>query len=252
VCYGDVHALGVTNSAVQAPLLLFGTEPQKKKYLRRMATGETLGAFWFDGAGGGVGCRGDQGARDSRRNAYKLSGTKTWVTNGSAAGVVAGVCENRSCGGRERDFRVFGQPGFAGFRVGRHEDKMGQRSSPSVEILLNDVSCRWKPAGGRGQGEDCVERAGWRAHWIAAQAVGLAQGALEETVKYAKQRSVWEKYLASFRHSVDDCGYATEIEAARGLTHHAAWLKDAHPTKVGASSSKGQALCQRNGESRGV
>jgi len=92
----------------------------------------------FDGAGGGVGCRGDSGARDSRRNAYKLSGTKTWVTNGSAAGVLLVFAKTDPAAGGKGISAFLVEPGFAGFRVGRHEDKMGQRSSPSVEILLND------------------------------------------------------------------------------------------------------------------
>src|SRR4029077_2174558 len=81
-------ALGVTNSAVQAPLLLFGTEAQKKKYLRRMATGETLGAFCLTEPAAGSDAAGIQARAVRDGNVYKLNGTKTWVTNGSAAGVL--------------------------------------------------------------------------------------------------------------------------------------------------------------------
>jgi alkylation response protein AidB-like acyl-CoA dehydrogenase len=234
-------ALGVTNSAVQAPLMLFGTEAQKKKYLRPMATGETLGAFCLTEPAAGSDAAGIQARAIRDGNVYKLNGTKTWVTNGSVAGVllVFAKTEPVACGKGISAFLV--EPGFAGFRVGRHEDKMGQRSSPSVEILLNDcVVPLENRLGEEGQGLKIALSAldGGRIG-IAAQAVGLAQGALDETVKYAKQRKAFGKSISDFQAiqwMIADM--QTEIEAARGLTQYAAWLKDAHPTKVGASASK--------------
>jgi len=234
-------ALGVTNSAVQAPLLLFGTEAQKKKYLRRMATGETLGAFCLTEPAAGSDAAGIQGRAVRNGNVYKLNGTKTWVTNGSAAGVLLVFAKTDPAAGGKGISAFLVEPGFAGFRVGRHEDKMGQRSSPSVEILLNECEV---PAenrlGEEGQGLKIALSAldGGRIG-IAAQAVGLAQGALEETVKYAKQRKAFGKNISEFQAiqwMIADM--QTEIEAARGLTYYAAWLKDTHPSKMGASASK--------------
>jgi butyryl-CoA dehydrogenase len=234
-------ALGVTNSAVQSPLMLFGTEAQKKKYLRRMATGETLGAFCLTEPAAGSDAAGIQARAIRDGNVYKLNGTKTWVTNGSAAGVLIVFAKTDPVAGGKGISAFLVEPGFAGFRVGRHEDKMGQRSSPSVEILLNDcVVPVENRLGDEGQGLKIALSAldGGRIG-IAAQAVGLAQGALEETVKYAKQRKAFGKSISEFQAiqwMIADM--QTEIEAARGLTHYAAWLKDAHPTKVGASASK--------------
>jgi butyryl-CoA dehydrogenase len=234
-------ALGVTNSAVQAPLMLFGTEAQKKKYLRPMATGETLGAFCLTEAAAGSDAAGIQARAVRDGNAYKLNGTKTWVTNGSAAGVLLVFAKTDPAAGGKGISAFLVEPGFAGFRVGRHEDKMGQRSSPSVEILLNDcVVPVENRLGEEGQGLKIALSAldGGRIG-IAAQAVGLAQGALEETVKYAKQRKAFGKNISEFQAiqwMIADM--QTEIEAARGLLYYAAWLKDAHPTKVGASASK--------------
>jgi butyryl-CoA dehydrogenase len=262
-------ALGVTNSAVQAPLLLFGTEAQKKKYLRRMATGETLGAFCLTEAAAGSDAAGIQATAvccpaqschpertgvpnepgfgsvgwgsEGSAFSYRLNGTKTWVTNGSVAGVLLVFAKTDPAAGGKGISAFLVEPGFAGFRVGRHEDKMGQRSSPSVEILLNDcVVPVENRLGEEGQGLKIALSAldGGRIG-IAAQAVGLAQGALEETVKYAKQRKAFGKSISEFQAiqwMIADM--QTEIEAARGLTHYAAWLKDAHPTKVGASASK--------------
>jgi len=234
-------AIGVTCSAVQAPLLMFGKEAQKKKYLRRMATGETLGAFCLTEPAAGSDAAGIQARAVRDGNCYKLNGTKTWVSNGSVAGVLLVFAKTDPAAGGKGISAFLVEPGFAGFRVGRHEDKMGQRSSPSVEILLNDcVVPVENRLGEEGQGLKIALSAldGGRIG-IAAQAVGLAQGALEETIKYAKQRKAFGKSISEFQAiqwMIADM--QTEIEAARGLTHYAAWLKDAHPTKVGASSSK--------------
>jgi alkylation response protein AidB-like acyl-CoA dehydrogenase len=234
-------ALGVTNSAVQAPLLLFGTEAQKKKYLRRMATGETLGAFCLTEPAAGSDAAGIQARAVRVGDCYKLNGTKTWVTNGSVAGVLLVFAKTDPDAGGKGISAFLVEPGFAGFRAGRHEDKMGQRSSPSVEILLNDcVVPVENRLGEEGQGLKIALSAldGGRIG-IAAQAVGLAQGALDETVTYAKQRTAFGKKIAEFQAiqwMIADM--QTEIEAARGLVYYAAWLKDAHPTKVGASASK--------------
>jgi len=234
-------ALGVTNSAVQAPLILFGTEAQKKKYLRPLATGETLGAFCLTEPAAGSDAAGIEARAVRDGDCYRLTGTKTWVTNGSAAGVLIVFAKTAPHAGGKGISAFLVEPGFAGFRVGRHEDKMGQRSSPSVEILLNDcVVPVENRVGEEGHGLKIALSAldGGRIG-IAAQAVGLAQGALEETVKYAKQRKAFGKNISEFQAiqwMIADM--QTEIEAARGLVHYAAWLKDAHPARVGASASK--------------
>src|SRR5947208_3554477 len=234
-------AIGVTNSAVQAPLVMFGNAAQKRKYLRRIATGETLGAFCLTEPAAGSDAAGIQARAIRDGNVYKLNGTKTWVTNGSASGVLLVFAKTDPAAGRKGISAFLVEPGFAGFKVGRHEDKMGQRCSPSVEILLDDcVVPVENRLGEEGQGLRIALSAldGGRIG-IAAQGVGVAQGALEETIKYAKQRKAFGKSLAEFQAiqwMIADM--QMEIEAARGLTHYAAWMKDAHPAKRGAASSK--------------
>ncbi len=234
-------ALGVTNSAVQVPLMMFGADAQKKKYLRRMATGEMIGAFCLTEPAAGSDAAGIQARATRHGDVYKLNGTKTWVTNGNVAGVLIVFAKTNPEAGGKGISAFLVEPGFTGFRVGRHEDKMGQRSSPSVEILLNDcVVPVENRLGEEGQGLKIALSAldGGRIG-IGAQAVGLAQGALEEAVKYAKQRKAFGKSISEFQAiqwMIADM--QTEIEAARGLVYYAAWLKDAHPTKTGASSSK--------------
>jgi alkylation response protein AidB-like acyl-CoA dehydrogenase len=233
-------ALGVTNSAVQRPILTFGTDEQKKKYLPRLASGEILGSFCLTEAGAGSDAAGIQ-ARAVRDGAvYRLSGAKTWVTNGSDAGVYIIFAKSDPEAGGRGISAFLVEPTFKGFKIGRHEDKMGQRSSPSVEILLNECEV---PAANRlgeeGQGlKIALSTLDGGRIGIAAQAVGLAQGALEESIKYAKQRRAFGKSIGEFQAiqwMIADM--ETEIEAARGLTYYAAWLKDSGKS-MGAAASK--------------
>ena len=242
-------SVGVTNSAVQVPLLAFGNEAQKKKYLRRMATGETLGAFCLTEPQAGSDAAGIQTRAAKCDCGYRLNGTKTWVTNGSVAGVFIVFAKTNpdadgvagSAGASKKDITAFlVEPTFNGFRVGRHEEKMGQLSSPSVEIVLNDCEVPLENRlGEEGQGLKIALSAldGGRIG-IAALAVGLAQGALEESVKYAKHRRAFGKSISEFQAiqwMLADMH--TELEAARGLVYHAAWLKDSGG-HMGAAASK--------------
>lgn len=234
--------LGVTNSAVQRPLLAFGTEAQKRKYLKRLASGEILGAFCLTEpqAGSDAAAIQTRAERVADGESYRLNGTKSWVTNGGVAGVYVVFAKTDAEAGGKGLSAFLAEPGFTGFKAGRHEDKMGQRSSPSVEILLNECEV---PAenrlGEEGQGLKIALSAleGGRIG-IGALAVGLAQGALDEAVKYAKQRKAFGKAIGEFQAiqwMIADM--ETEIEAARGLVYHAAWLKDSGG-KTGAAASK--------------
>ena len=249
-------ALGVTNSAVQVPILQFGTEGQKQKYLKRLATGEILGSFCLTEAAAGSDAAGIQAtatrvptfenvalglspASSNVNYIYKISGAKTWVTNGSAAGVYIVFAKTDPSAGGKGITAFLVEPSFKGLKIGRHEDKMGQRSSPSVEILLNDCEV---PAenrlGEEGQGLKIALSAldGGRIG-IAAQAVGLAQGALDDSITYAKQRKAFGKFIGEFQAiqwMLADM--QTEIEAARGLLYYAAWLKDSGKAMGSAAS----------------
>lgn len=255
-------ALGVTNSAVQAPLAQFGTAAQKEKYLRRLASGEILGSFCLTEAVAGSDAAGIQSTATRRlchptqhdhppqdghpeRSAgsafcYRLSGAKTWVTNGAHAGLFLIFAKTDPSGGGKGITAFLVEPTFPGFKIGRHEDKMGQRSSPSVEILLNDCEV---PAANRlgdeGQGLKIALSAldGGRIG-IAAQAVGLAQGALDESIKYARNRRAFGKSISEFQAiqwMIADM--QTDLEAARQLTYRAAWLKDSGKP-MGSAASK--------------
>jgi len=256
-------ALSVTNSAVQLPILAFATDDQKCRYLRRLASGEILGAFCLtepaagsDAAGiqsTAVRCGPEQNCHAERSEGsassvsssthpfthYKLNGTKTWVTNGSAAGVYIVFAKTDPAAAGKGITAFLVEPTFPGFKIGRHEDKMGQRSSPSVEIILNDCLV---PASNRlgeeGQGLKIALSAldGGRIG-IAALAVGLAQAALDESTQYARARKAFGKSIGEFQAiqwMLADMH--TEIEAARGLLYHAAFLKDRSSIPVAQAS----------------
>lgn len=233
-------ALAVTNSAVQIPLLTFGSHIQKDHYLKALAAGEILGAFCLTEPAAGSDAAGIQATATRVGDNYKINGTKTWVTNGSAAGVYLVFAKTDPAAGGKGISAFLVEPGFPGCKVGRHEDKMGQRSSPSVELTFNDCVV---PVSGRvgeeGQGLKIALGAldGGRIG-IAAQAVGLAQGALEESLKFAKMRKAFGKAIGEFQAiqwMLADM--QTEIEAARGLVYQAAYLKDSGG-KMGSAASR--------------
>jgi butyryl-CoA dehydrogenase len=280
---GMATSLGVTNSAVQIPLLKFGTEEQKKKYLRRLAAGEIIGSFCLTepaagsdaagiqsravaaapvGVGLGVGAGSSSspdspvGSRHSRLSSsswagaplgsasadiYRLNGTKTWVSNGSVAGLFLVFAKTDPEAGGKGITAFLVEPTFPGFKVGRHEEKMGQRSSPAVEVLLNDCEVpRENRLGEEGQGlKIALSTLDGGRIGIAALALGLAEGALDESVEYARQRRAFGKSIGEFQAiqwMLADM--QTEIEAARGLVYLAAWLKDHRPGKLGSAASK--------------
>jgi|SRR5450432_166129 alkylation response protein AidB-like acyl-CoA dehydrogenase len=246
-------ALAVTNSAVQFPLLAFGTADQKRRYLSSMATGEILGSFCLTEPAAGSDAAGIQSTanrcgRSSDRSiesvndkdSYLLNGTKTWVTNGSAAGVFLIFAKTNPEAGGNGITAFLVEPTFPGFKVGHHEEKMGQRCSPSVEIILNDCEV---PAANRlgeeGQGlKIALSALDSGRIGIAAQAVGLAQGALDESVKFARARKAFGKSIAEFQAiqwMLADMH--TEIEAARALLYQAACIKDSGG-KMGSAASR--------------
>src|SRR5258708_9357903 len=125
-------AIGVTCSAVQAPLLMFGNETQKKKYVRRMARGGTLGAFCLTESAAGSDAAGIQARAGRDGNCYKLNGTKTWVSNGSVAGVLLVFAKTDPDAGGEGLSAFLVGPRFSWVRVGGREGKMGEGASPAV------------------------------------------------------------------------------------------------------------------------
>jgi alkylation response protein AidB-like acyl-CoA dehydrogenase len=233
-------AISVTNSAVQTPLLMFGTDEQRQRYLKRLASGEILGAFCLTEPAAGSDAAGIQATAVRDGDNYRLNGTKTWVTNGSAAGVFLVFAKTQPDAGGKGISAFLVEPNFPGFKVGRHEDKMGQRSSPSVEIIFNDcVVPASNRLGEENQGLKIALSALDNGRiGIAAQGVGLAQGALDESAEYARSRKAFGKSIGEFQAiqwMLADMH--TDLEAARALVYNAAFLKDSGG-KMGSAASR--------------
>src|SRR5437879_3468714 len=228
-------ALSVTNSVVAWPLWRHGNDAQRRKYLPRLARGEILGAFCLTEPQAGSDAAAIETHAVRRGKSYRLNGTKSWVTNGGESGVYLVFAKTDAAaagaGGAARKavtaFLV--EPGFSGFRVSRYEDKMGLRSSRSAELVFSDCEVpEENRLGEEGQGMKVAFEAldGGRVG-IAAQAVGLAQGALEAAASYAKQRRAFGKTIGEFQAiQFMLADMRTEIEAARLMVWHAAWMRD--------------------------
>ena len=222
-------ALSVTNSVVGVPVWKFGTEAQKKKYLARLSRGEILGAFCLTEPQAGSDAAGIQTRAVRDGNHYVLNGTKAWVTNGGVSGVYLVFAKTDPAAASRGVTAFLVEPDFPGFRISRYEDKMGLRLSRSAEISLQD--CRVpleNRLGEEGQGlRIALESLDGGRVGIASQAVGVAQGALEAAARYAKQRKTFGQPIAEYQAiqwMLADM--QTEVEAARALTHYAAWLRD--------------------------
>ena len=234
-------ALSVTNSLAAYPIYKYGGESQQRKYLPRLAKGEILGAFCLTEPQAGSDAAAIAATAVRRGNAYLLNGTKSWVTNGGEAGLYLIFAKTDPGAGARGVTAFLVEPSFPGFRVARYEDKMGLRTSRSAELALADCQV---PAENR-LGEEgaglkiALELLDSGRVGIAAQAVGIAQGALEASAAYAKQRRAFGKTIGEFQAvqwMLADM--QMEIEAARGLVHNAAWMRDQGATKIGPAASR--------------
>jgi alkylation response protein AidB-like acyl-CoA dehydrogenase len=228
--------LSVTNSVAGVPIWKYGSDAQKKRYLHRLARGEILGGFCLTEPQAGSDAAGIETRASRGANSYVLNGTKSWVTNGGAAGVYLVFAKTDPAVGSGGITAFLVEPSFPGFRISRYEDKMGLRLSRSAEIVFEDCPV---PAENRlgieGQGlKIALESLDGGRVGIAAQAVGVAQGAMEAAVRYAKQRHTFGKPIAE--HQAIQWMLAdmqTEIEAARRLTHYAACMRDIESSNAG-------------------
>ena len=237
VCASTAVALSVTNSVVGVPVWKFGSEAQKTKYLRPLSRGEILGAFCLPEPQAGSDAAGIQTRAVRDGDSYILNGTKAWVSNGGVSGVYLVFAKTDPDAGARGVTAFLVEPSFSGFRVSRYEEKMGLHLSRSAEIVFDN--CR-VPAenrlGEEGQGlRIALESLDGGRVGIAAQSLGLAQGALESAVRYAKQRRTFGKPIAEYQAiqwMLADM--QTEIEAARALTHYAAFMRDKESREPGS------------------
>jgi hypothetical protein len=210
-------------------ILRYGTEEQKRKYLPIAAKGDIIGAFSLTEPGAGSDATSLKTKAEKHGDTYILNGTKAWVTSGSEAGALILFALTEKEPGVKKLSAFIVERNFPGLRVSKLEKKMGLHSSPTAEIVLEDCQVPAKNLlGEEGKGTSialhCLD---YSRIGIAAQAVGLSQRALEEAVKYAKQREAFGKKIAEFQAiQFMLADIATQLEAARLLTYRAADLFD--------------------------
>ncbi|MCK4272263.1 acyl-CoA dehydrogenase, partial [bacterium] len=229
VCASTGVITAVHNSLAPFPIIKYGSEELKKEYLPKLASGEYIGAFSITEPGAGTDVAGIQTTAEMDGDDYVINGSKIFVTNGPQAGIVTVFAKTDMAKGSRGISAFVVEKGTPGFKIGTLETKMGIRGSHQCELVFEN--CRVPKEyllGSEGQGfKIALETLDHGRVGIAAQALGIAQGALDEAVKYSKEREQFGRPLAKFQAiqwMIADM--ATEIEAARLLVHKAAYTKD--------------------------
>jgi alkylation response protein AidB-like acyl-CoA dehydrogenase len=224
--------MSVHNSLPTQMILRYGSDEQKKRFLSKMAQGQLLGAFALSepDAGSDASALSTQAVRDG--NCWVLNGTKSWVTNGNTAGVIIAMARTDSSGARKggRGIGAFiVTPDLPGFNVGKKENKLGLRASPTVQLTFDNLRV---PAenllGDETQGfVYAMQSLDNGRLGIAAQAIGIARAALEYSVKYAGERKQFGKAIKEFEAiQFKLADMAMRVSASRALLHAAAAAKD--------------------------
>jgi len=207
------------------PIMLYGSPEQKKKYLPDIAKGKRLAAFGLTEADAGSDASAIRTTAARKADGYLLNGTKQWITNGGEAEIYTIIAiTDRSKGPRGASALII-EKGTPGFEFGKKEKKMGIRASATRELVFQDCFVpKENLIGKEGMGFIVTMRTFDRTRpGVGAQGVGLAQGALDEAVRYAREREQFEKKIISFQaiqHLLADM--AIQVEAARALVYSVA------------------------------
>ena len=221
--------MSVNNSLVCWGLERFGSEEQKEKYLKRLSTGEVIGAFCLSEPEAGSDATSQRTTAEDKGDYYLVNGTKNWITNGSTASVYMVITQTHPEKRHKGINALIIERGQAGFVVGKKEDKMGIRGSDTHSLMFSDVKV---PKSNR-IGEDgfgftfAMTTLNGGRIGIASQALGIASGSYELALKYSKERKAFGKSLSehqAIQFKLADM--ATKIDAARLLIFQAAYLKD--------------------------
>jgi alkylation response protein AidB-like acyl-CoA dehydrogenase len=221
--------VSVNNSLVCYGLEKYGSEEQKQKYLKPLAAGEIIGAFCLSEPEAGSDATSQQTTAIDMGDHYLLNGTKNWITNGGSASVYLVIAQTDVAKGHRGINALIVEKGMEGFSIGPKENKLGIRGSDTHSLMFTDVKVpKENRIGEDGFGFKFAMKTleGGRIG-IAAQALGIASGAYELAVQYAKERKAFGKPIAehqAIQFKLADM--ATQIEAARMLCLKAAWLKD--------------------------
>jgi alkylation response protein AidB-like acyl-CoA dehydrogenase len=230
------------NSLCTGHIMLFGNDAQKKMYVPDLAAGRKLGAWGLTEPGSGSDSGGMRTTARRERDRWMLNGSKTFITQGSVGGTYVVMAVTDPAKGKKGISAFIVPRGLSGFTIGKKENKLGMRSSDTATLLFDDVALPGENllgSAGDGFRQALTVLDGGRIG-IAALSVGIAQGALDASIAYARERHQFGRALAEFQAiqwKIADM--ATEINAARLLTHRAAWLKSrGEPFSIAASEAK--------------
>lgn len=243
VCGGITLAMAGTALGT-FPILIFGNEEQKNKYLPDIAKGKKLAAFALTEANAGSDAGAMQTVAVKDGDYYILSGTKQWITNGGEAEVYIVIAmTNKEKGSRGATAFIL-EKGMTGFTFGKKERKMGIRASATRELVFTNCKVhKSQIIGKEGMGFIvAVNTLYWSRPGVASQALGIASGALEEAINYARVRKQFGQSIIGFQavqHMLADM--ATEVEAARALLYATCKMIDSKQVK---SFAKESAMCK--------
>jgi len=245
VCATTGVIVAVNNSLVAYPIYHFGNEEQRKRWLPQLASGQKLGAIAITEPNAGSDVASMETTARLEGDHYLLNGTKRFITNGGEAGIYLVFAYTN------KDLRHHGISAFVverdtpGFSLGKHEDLMGIRATANCELIFEDVKVpRENLLGEEGQGfKLCMHTLDVSRIDIGAQAVGLAQGALDAAISYAKERKAFGKTLSEFEMVQSMIAeMATQIQAARLLVYYAAFCKDRGMPRFSKEAAMGKWL----------
>lgn len=228
VCGSIGLSLAAHNSLCTGHILSFGSEEQKKHYLHRLATAEYLGAWGLTEPNTGSDAGNMQTTAVKDGNDWIINGTKNWITHGRSGDVAVVICRTGEAGVRDNATAFIVERGTAGFSGGKKENKLGMRASETAEMIFDN--CRIPDANrigevGQGFRQSMKVLDGGRIS-IAALALGIAKGAYEASLQYAKERHQFGQPIANFQGiSFKLADMATEITAAELLIQQACDLK---------------------------
>ena len=221
--------VSVNNSLVCFGLEHFGSEEQKEKYLKPLASGEKIGAFCLSEPEAGSDATSQHTTAIDMGDYYLLNGTKNWITNGNSASTYLVIAQTDVAKGHKGINALIVERGMPGFTIGPKENKMGIRASDTHSLMFTDVKIpKENRIGADGFGfKFAMQTLDGGRIGIAAQALGIASGAFELATQYAKERKTFGKAISEHQAiAFKLADMATEIEAARLMVLRAAWLKD--------------------------
>lgn len=231
VCGSIGLSVAAHNSLCTGHIMYFGNEAQKQKYLPKLATGEWIGAWGLTEANTGSDSGNMQCVATREGDDWVINGTKNWITHGITGNVAVVLCRTGAPRSKNNVTAFLVERGTAGFAAGKKENKLGMRASETAELVFDN--CRISDAQRLGEVGDGFKQAmkildGGRIS-IASLALGIAKGAYEASVKYAKERHQFDQPIANFQAiSFKLAEMATKIEVAENLIYQAADLKNKH------------------------